>query len=91
VVERRASNFLLQPDGRCLLTGPGRTSAELAKFSIADADAHPARPMLGYADYRTPLKGFYMGFGSPSRQRRDGAPGHNAARTILRDFGSRIA
>ena len=39
MVDRRASNFLPQPGGRCLLTG--RTSAELAKFSVADAEAHP--------------------------------------------------
>ena len=41
VVERRASNFLPQPDGRYLLTGPGRTAAEIAKFSQADAAAYP--------------------------------------------------
>jgi phytoene dehydrogenase-like protein len=37
IVERRASNFFPQPDGRYLLTGPGRTRAEIAKFSGADA------------------------------------------------------
>lgn len=41
VVERRASNFLPQPDGRYLLTGPGRTGPEIAKFSKADAAAYP--------------------------------------------------
>ncbi|WP_119389561.1 phytoene desaturase family protein [Taklimakanibacter lacteus] len=41
VVERRASNFLPHPDGRYLLTGPGRTEAEIAKFSAADAAAYP--------------------------------------------------
>ena len=130
MVECRASNFLPQPDDRYLLTGPGRTSAGLAKFSRADADAHPrhsdeidaiadvlrdlvlkpppnvvegglilecifglidgdifhgalsldqlfsARPMLGYADYCTPLKGLYMcGSGDPSRRRRDRGAG----------------
>ncbi len=38
IVERRASNFIPQPDGRYLLTGPGRTKSELAKFSNRDAD-----------------------------------------------------
>jgi phytoene dehydrogenase-like protein len=42
IVERRASNFLPQPDGRYLLTGPGRTKAELAKFSQKDADNYDA-------------------------------------------------
>jgi phytoene dehydrogenase-like protein len=37
IVERRASNFIPQPDGRYLLTGPGRTKGELAKFSNRDA------------------------------------------------------
>lgn len=41
VVERRASNFLPQPDGRYLLTGPGRTQNEIAKFSPKDALAYP--------------------------------------------------
>jgi phytoene dehydrogenase-like protein len=41
VVERRAANFLPQPDGRYLLTGPGRTEAEIAKFSANDAAAYP--------------------------------------------------
>ncbi|MGE0007112.1 MAG: phytoene desaturase family protein [Parvibaculaceae bacterium] len=41
VVERRAANFLPQPDGRYLLTGPGRTQSEIAKFSVGDAAAYP--------------------------------------------------
>lgn len=39
VVERKASNFIPQPDGRYLLTGPGRTKSEVAKFSARDAGA----------------------------------------------------
>jgi phytoene dehydrogenase-like protein len=38
ILERRASNFLPQPDGRYLLVGPGRTKAEFAKFSARDAE-----------------------------------------------------
>ncbi|MDB5571465.1 MAG: FAD-dependent oxidoreductase [Hyphomicrobiales bacterium] len=38
IVERRALNFLPLPDGRYLLTGPGRTRDEVAKFSAADAE-----------------------------------------------------
>src|SRR5215472_14826614 len=38
VVERRAANFLPLPDGRHLLTGEGRTAAQVAKFSNRDAE-----------------------------------------------------
>jgi phytoene dehydrogenase-like protein len=45
-----------------------------------------ARPMLGYADYRTPVPGLYQcGAGSHPGGGVTGAPGHNAAREILRD------
>ena len=37
VVERRLSNFLPTDDGRYLITGGGRTRAEVAKFSATDA------------------------------------------------------
>jgi phytoene dehydrogenase-like protein len=46
-----------------------------------------ARPMLGHADYRGPVAGLYMcGAGSHPGGGVTGAPGHNAAREILRDF-----
>src|SRR5258708_2006806 len=38
IVERPLSNFLPLPDGRYLKVGPGRTKAEVAKFSARDAD-----------------------------------------------------
>jgi phytoene dehydrogenase-like protein len=45
-----------------------------------------ARPMLGHADYRGPLNGLYhCGSGAHPGGGVTGAPGHNAARTILRD------
>jgi phytoene dehydrogenase-like protein len=45
-----------------------------------------ARPMLGYADYRAPIPGLYMcGSGTHPGGGVTGAPGHNAAREILRD------
>jgi phytoene dehydrogenase-like protein len=46
IVERPLSNFLPLPDGRYLKVGPGRTKAEVAKFSARDAerlDAYEAR------------------------------------------------
>jgi phytoene dehydrogenase-like protein len=53
-----------------------------------------ARPVLGHADYRGPLKGLYhCGSGAHPGGGVTGAPGHNAAQVILRDhrapFGSR--
>ncbi len=45
-----------------------------------------ARPMLGHADYRGPLNGLYhCGSGAHPGGGVTGAPGHNAARVILRD------
>jgi phytoene dehydrogenase-like protein len=49
-----------------------------------------ARPVLGYADYRTPVRGLYLcGSGAHPGGGVTGAPGHNAAREILRDFRRR--
>jgi phytoene dehydrogenase-like protein len=45
-----------------------------------------ARPMLGHADYRGPLKGLYhCGSGAHPGGGVTGAPGHNAAKAILTD------
>lgn len=45
-----------------------------------------ARPMLGHADYRGPIKGLYhCGSGAHPGGGVTGAPGHNAAQAILRD------
>ncbi len=49
-----------------------------------------ARPMLGHADYRGPIPGLYLcGSGAHPGGGVTGAPGHNAAREILRDFRRR--
>jgi phytoene dehydrogenase-like protein len=45
-----------------------------------------ARPMIGAAEYRMPLKGLYLcGSGAHPGGGVTGAPGHNAAKTVLRD------
>ena len=47
-----------------------------------------ARPVLGHGDYRSPLAGLYLcGSGAHPGGGVTGAPGHNAAREILRDRG----
>jgi phytoene dehydrogenase-like protein len=49
-----------------------------------------ARPMLGYADYRSPLKRLYLcGSGTHPGGGVTGAPGHNAAKTIVQDLKRR--
>ena len=46
-----------------------------------------ARPVLGHGNYRAPIKALYMcGAGTHPGGGVTGAPGHNAAREILRDF-----
>ena len=50
-----------------------------------------ARPLLGHADYRAPVKGVYLcGAGAHPGGGVTGAPGHNCAREVLKDFGRRI-
>jgi phytoene dehydrogenase-like protein len=50
-----------------------------------------ARPLLGYADYRGPIRGLYLcGAGAHPGGGVTGAPGHNCAREVLRDFGKRF-
>jgi phytoene dehydrogenase-like protein len=50
-----------------------------------------ARPLLGHADYRAPVKGIYLcGAGAHPGGGVTGAPGHNCARELLRDFGRRF-
>jgi phytoene dehydrogenase-like protein len=51
-----------------------------------------ARPMLGHADYRGPLKGLYhCGSGAHPGGGVTGAPGHNAAQVILGDYRALFA
>ena len=49
-----------------------------------------ARPVLGHADYRSPIDGLYMcGSGTHPGGGVTGAPGHNAAHEVIRDFKRR--
>jgi len=49
-----------------------------------------ARPMLGYADYRSPITGLYLcGSGTHPGGGVTGAPGHNAAKVIVGDLKRR--
>jgi len=49
------------------------------------------RPVSGFADYRTPLKGLYIcGSSMHPGGGVSGIPGHNAAREILKDNGKKL-
>ena len=51
---------------------------------------YSARPVLGHADYRSPIPGLYMcGASTHPGGGVTGAPGHNAAREIVKDFRRR--
>jgi phytoene dehydrogenase-like protein len=48
---------------------------------------YSARPVLGHADYRSPIPSLYMcGASTHPGGGVTGAPGHNAAREMIRDF-----
>ena len=95
-VDKHAPNFKASILGRQVLS-----PLDLERtFGLIDGDIFhgkldlgqifSARPMLGHADYRGPLKGLYMcGSGTHPGGGVTGAPGHNAAHEILRDFKRR--
>ena len=48
------------------------------------------RPLIGWAQYRTPIKGLYLcGAGTHPGGGVTGGPGANAAREIIKDFKGR--
>ena len=65
----------------------GLTGGDIFHGSLDLNQLFSARPTLGYADYRMPIKGLYLcGSGAHPGGGVTGAPGHNAAREILKDF-----
>ena len=68
----------------------GLTGGDIFHGRLSLDQMFSARPTLGYADYRTPIKGLYLcGSGAHPGGGVTGAPGHNAAREILQDFRRR--
>ncbi len=72
------------------------------KFGLIDGDIFhgqltpnqlfSARPMLGHADHRMPVKGLYLcGSGAHPGGGVTGVPGHNAAAVIIKDCKKRVA
>jgi phytoene dehydrogenase-like protein len=69
----------------------GLTGGDIFHGALSLDQLWAARPLLGYADYRTPLKGIYLcGSGAHPGGGVTGAPGHNCAREMLRDLGRRM-
>jgi len=65
----------------------GLTGGDIFHGALSLDQLFSARPMLGYGNYRGPLQGLYMcGSGTHPGGGVTGAPGHNAAREVLRDF-----
>lgn len=64
----------------------GLTGGDIFHGRLSLDQMFSARPALGYADYRTPIRDLYLcGSGAHPGGGVTGAPGHNAAREILRD------
>jgi phytoene dehydrogenase-like protein len=97
-VDRYAPGFAQSVMGRQILTPLdlerdfGLLGGDIFHGALTLNQLFSARPMLGYADYRGPLKGLYhCGAGAHPGGGVTGAPGHNAARAILQDHKSLFA
>ena len=92
-VSRDAPNFKASVIARQVLSPLdlerrfGMTDGDIFHGALSLNQLFSARPLLGYADYRLPLPGLYLcGAGAHPGGGVTGAPGHNAAREIIRDF-----
>jgi phytoene dehydrogenase-like protein len=64
----------------------GLTGGDIFHGALSLDQLFWARPMIGYADYRSPLRGLYhCGSGAHPGGGVTGAPGHNAACAIIAD------
>jgi phytoene dehydrogenase-like protein len=70
----------------------GLTGGNIMQGTMSLSSLSFMRPVPGYADYRTPIRGLYMcGAATHPGGGVMGACGYNAAREILRDIGRRAA
>jgi phytoene dehydrogenase-like protein len=97
VVEAHAPGFRQSIVGNSALSPAdlerefGLTGGDIFHGQLSLDQLWSARPVLGHADYRTPLKGLYLcGSGAHPGGGVTGAPGHNCAREVLRDLGKRM-
>jgi phytoene dehydrogenase-like protein len=71
----------------------GLTGGDIMHGAMTLDQLWAARPVLGHGAYRGPVKGLYMcGAGTHPGGGVSGAPGHNAARAVLKDgaLGGRL-
>ncbi len=69
----------------------GLTAGDIMHGRLDLDQMFSARPVLGHGNYRSPIAGLYMcGAGTHPGGGVTGAPGHNAAREILKDAGRRF-
>ena len=67
----------------------GLTGGNIFHGEMTTDQLYFLRPVAGWAKYRTPIRGLYMcGSGTHPGGGVTGAPGHNAAREILKDWRS---
>lgn len=92
-VTRYAPNFKRSVIGRQIMSPLdlertfGLVGGDIFHGALGLDQLFSARPMLGHADYRGPIPGLYTcGAGAHPGGGVTGAPGHNAAREVLRDF-----
>jgi phytoene dehydrogenase-like protein len=97
-VDRYAPGFAATVMGRQILSPLdlerqfGLLGGDIFHGALTLNQLFSARPMLGHADYRGPLKGLYhCGSGAHPGGGVTGAPGHNAARVILGDHRAPFA
>ena len=95
-VNRFAPNFKAAVLGRRILSPLdlerefGLVGGDIFHGKLTLNQLFSARPVLGHAGYRMPVKGVYLcGAGAHPGGGVTGAPGHNAAREILKDLGRR--
>lgn len=92
-VTRHAPNFRASVIGRQALSPLdleqrfGMIDGDIFHGQLSLDQLFSMRPVLGYANYRMPVRGLYLcGSGAHPGGGVTGAPGHNAAREIARDL-----
>lgn len=92
-VNRFAPNFRESIIARQVLTPLdlertfGLTDGDIFHGRLSLEQLFSSRPLLGHADYRTPIRGLYMcGSGTHPGGGVTGVPGLNAAREIIKDW-----
>lgn len=64
----------------------GMTDGNIRHIDMVSGQLFEQRPLSGWAHYRTPIAGLYLcGAGAHPGGEVTGAPGHNAAHTVLQD------